>query len=61
MDVVSALYRAMLAGEVRAADANSGERFMTAWCAAQNVPFHYAAARCSLLRSHGFLLQIPGT
>jgi len=56
MDIVNELYEAI----VTQATALSGERFLTQWCAQRQIPFRAVATRCSLLRSNGSLMAIPG-
>ena len=59
MDVVAELYTAIRDGVVMEPNANSGERFLTKWCAANNVPFTYTTVRSSIVRTDGSLLEIP--
>jgi len=60
MDVVNGLYEGMSDGRVTQANALSGESFLTQWCTQRQVPFRAVAAHCSILRSDGSLMAIPG-
>jgi len=59
MDVVADLYGAIRDGDVIEANTNSGERFLTRWCAVNGVPFTYVSVPSSILRSDNSRLEIP--